>query len=103
MTRGVVLVRTGDPGLQLQAARTTLSLSLGDRQADLLVTGDAIGILSPAPGTETGHCLQTIGQVGLLVQVDADAAHALVHHSAEVLPHSDFVARLAGADFLQVF
>jgi hypothetical protein len=103
LSRGLVVVRTTDPELQLQALRTTLSLSLGDRQADLLVVGDGIAVLSPAHSTEAEHCLNAINQVGLGVQVDADAAHSLVHHSAEVLPHDEVVARVATADFVQVF
>lgn len=103
MSRGLVVVRTADPELQLQALRTTLSLSLGDRQADLVVVGDAIALLSPAHSSEAEHCMNAINQVGLAVQVDADAAHSLVHRSAEVLPHAEVVACVASADFVQVF
>jgi len=99
----VVLVRTADPELQLQALRTALSLSLGDRAADLLVSGGGLTALAPAPSSEAEHCLLSLAQVGLGVEVDADAANSPVHHPAEVLPHEEFVARLATADFVQVF
>ncbi|MDQ6748514.1 MAG: hypothetical protein M3010_10485 [Candidatus Dormibacteraeota bacterium] len=103
MTRGVVLVRTADPELQLQALRTTLSLSLGDRQADLMVATGGLAVLVPVPASEAEHCLRTLRQVGLRVQVDSDAVGAMVHPVAEVLAHEDFVARLASAEFVQVF
>jgi hypothetical protein len=103
MSRGVVLVRSGDPELQLQALRTALSLSLGDRPADLLVSGDGLAALTPPPNTEAEHCLQTLRQMSLGVELDQEVAPSLVHPFAEVLAHDDFVDRLAGADFVQVF
>lgn len=103
LNSGVVLVRCSEPDLQLQGLRTALSLSLGDRQADLLVGGEAIGVLVPAPGSEAAHCLDALQQLGRGIEVDELAAHSLVHHSAEVLPHGEFVERLASAAFLQVF
>ncbi len=103
MSRGVVLVRSDEPEVQLQALRTTLSLSLGDRQADLLIAPAALGILAPGHGAEAEHVLQTVRQVGLGVELDADGVHSLVHHAGEVLPHAEFVDRLATAEFVQVF
>ncbi|MEA2684096.1 MAG: hypothetical protein QOK05_2424 [Chloroflexota bacterium] len=96
-------MRSPDAELQLQGLRTALSLSLGDRQADLLVAGDAIGVLEPVVGSESAHCLDALRQVGRAIEVDELAAHSLVHHAAEVLPHDEFVERLATAGFLQVF
>lgn len=98
-----MLVRSADPDLQLQGLRTALSLSLSDRQADLLVGGQGIGVLSPAPHSEAAHCLDAIPRAGRVIEVDELAAHALARPSAGVLPHGEFVARLATADFLQVF
>jgi hypothetical protein len=103
LSNGVVLVRSGDPDLQLQGLRTALSLSMGDRQADLLVGGEGIGVLSPAPSSEAAQCLTALQQVGRGVTVDELISHSMVHPSAEVLPHGEFVDRLASADFLQVF
>ena len=103
MSRGVVLVRAADPGLQLQALRTALSLSLGDRPADLLVAGEAMAALTPPPNSEAAHCLQTLRQMALGIELDGDVAPSLVHPLAEVLPHDDFIDRLAAADFVQVF
>ena len=103
MSRGVVLVRSDDRELQLQALRTALSLSLGDRQADLLVGGEGLAVLDPAHSSEAEHCLQTLRQVGMAIELDGEMVHSLVHHDAEVLPHQEFVRRLAGADFVQVF
>lgn len=98
-----MLVRSADPDLQLQALRTALSLSLGDRQADLLVGGEGIGVLSPAPSSEAAHCLDAIPRVGRGIEIDELTEPAAVHPLAGVLPHDEFVARLATADFLQVF
>ena len=103
MSRGVVLVRAADAETQLQGLRTALSLSLGDRPADLLVSGAGVASLAPAGGTEADHCLQTIRQMSLGIKVDGAALPSLVHPLAEVLPHAEFVGRLAGADFVQVF
>jgi hypothetical protein len=103
MSRGIVLVRSSDPGMQLQALRTALSLSLGDRPADLLVAGDGLEALRPEANSEAEHCLQTLRQMSLGVEVDQDVARSLVHPFAEVLPHADFVDRLATAAFVQVF
>ena len=103
MSRGIVLARSADPGTQLQALRTALSLSLGDRPADLLVAGDGVAALSPLPNTEAQHCLQTLRQMSLGVELDQAVAPSLVHPFAEVLTHDDFVDRLASADFVQVF
>jgi hypothetical protein len=103
VSRGVILVRSPDSETQLQALRTALSLSLGDRQADLLVAPTGLGVLDPAHSSEAEHCLQTLRQVGLGIEVDEEAVHSLVHHDAEVLPHTEFVARLADAEFVQVF
>ena len=99
----MVLVRSPDPELQLQGLRTVLSLSLGDRQADLLVGGEGLAVLSPEPSSEAAHCLAAIQQVGRAIEIDELTARSLVHPSAEVLPHSEFVDRLATADFIQVF
>jgi hypothetical protein len=103
VSSGIVLVRSADPDLQLQGLRSALSLSLGDRQADLLVGGEGIGVLSPAPSSEAAHCLEALPQVGRGVAVDELGAHSMLHHRAEVLSHADFVDRLATAEFLQVF
>ena len=103
MSRGVVLVRAGDPDIQLQALRTALSLSLGDRPADLLVSGEGAPALSPPPNTEAEHCLQTLRQMSLGVELDQEVSPSMVHPFAEVLTHEDFVERLARADFVQVF
>jgi hypothetical protein len=97
------VIRSPDPELQLQGLRTALSLSLGDRHADLMVGGDGIGVLSPAPSSEAAHCLDAIPRVGRRIAIDELTAQAPVRHLAEVLPHDEFVARLAAADFLQVF
>jgi len=103
VSRGVVLVRAADPGTQLQALRTALSLSLGDRPADLLVAGEGIAALSPGANSEAAHCLQTLRQLALAIELDGDEAPSLVHPRADVLPHADFIDRLAAADFIQVF
>ena len=103
MSRGVVLVRSADAEVQLQALRTVLSLSLGDRQADMLIAPAALRVLAPAHKSEAEHCLEVIRQVGLGIELDGDGVPSLVHHDAEVLPHAEFVQRLATAEFLQVF
>ena len=103
MSRGVVLVRDAGADQQLQGLRTALSLSLGDRPADLLVTGPGLGALTPDAGTEAAHCLETLQQMSLRIEADGASLSSLVHHFAEVLPHGEFVARLAEADFVQVF
>ncbi|MGI8608280.1 MAG: hypothetical protein ACR2MY_03475 [Candidatus Dormibacteria bacterium] len=103
MSRGVVLVRSDDPAMQLQALRTLLSLSLGDRQGDLLIAAPGLGVLATALDSEAGHCLQTLRQIKLGIAVDSDAVGASPHHDAEVLPHSEFVGRLATSEFVQVF
>jgi hypothetical protein len=100
---GVILVRSPDPEVQLQALRTALSLSLGDRQADLLIAPGGLSVLAPPHNSEAEHCLQTLRQVGLGIELDQEAAHSLVHRDAEVLPHGEFVERLAKAEFVQVF
>jgi hypothetical protein len=99
----VVLVRGSDPEIQLQALRTALSLSLGDRPADLLVAGDGLQALAPEPGSEAAHCLETLRRMSLAVLVDQDVARAAAHPVAEVLAHEEVVERLAGAEFIQVF
>ena len=103
MSRGVVLVRTEEPALQLQALRTLLSLSLGDRQADLLVAAPGLAVLSPPSNSEAAHCLNTLRKVGLAIHLDEEAVHAQVDPRAGVLPHAEFVGRLATAEFVQVF
>ena len=103
MTRGAVLVRSADRDLQLQALRTALSLSLGDRPADLLIAPAGLSVLSPEPQSEAAHCLEVLRQVGLGIELDSASVPSLVHHDAEVLPHEEFVDRLATAPFLQVF
>jgi len=80
----VVLVRSDQPEIQLQALRTALSLSLGDRPADLLIA-------------------TTLRQVGLGIGLDDPGRSAPAFHDAEVMPHGDFVGRLARAEFVQVF
>ena len=103
MSRGVVLVRTDEPALQLQALRTLLSLSLGDRPADLLVAAPGLAVLSPPSDGEAAHCLDTLRKVGLGIQLDEEAVHANADPGAEVLSHAEFVGRLATAEFVQVF
>lgn len=103
MSRGVVLVRTDEPALQLQALRTLLSLSLGDRQADLLVAAPGLAVLSPPSNSEAAHCLDTLRKVGLAIHLDVEAVHARADPGAEALSHAEFVGRLATADFVQVF
>lgn len=103
MSRGVVLLRSADPAIHLQALRTALSLSLGDRPADLLVAGEGIAGLDSEPNTEARHCLETLRQMSLLVQLDQAVAPSMVHPHAEVVSHDDFVDRLATAAFVQVF
>lgn len=103
MNRGVVLVRTEDRDLQLQALRTTLSLSLGDRAADLLISGRGVAVLDPAPNTEAQHCLQALRRMTLGIQLDEAVSPSRLHPVAEVLRHADFVERLATAAFVQVF
>ncbi|GAC1327568.1 MAG: hypothetical protein NVSMB17_01770 [Candidatus Dormibacteria bacterium] len=103
MSRGVVLVRSADPGAQLQALRTALSLSLGDRPADLLVAGDGMDALLPPPNSEAQHCLETLRRMALAVDLDADVAGPLAQSIARVVSHAAFVQRLATADFVQVF
>ncbi|HEV1996749.1 MAG TPA: hypothetical protein VGR61_01275 [Candidatus Dormibacteraeota bacterium] len=103
MSRGVVLVRSDQPEVQLQALRTLLSLSLGDRQADMLIAVPGLGVLAPPPKSEAEHCLQTLRRVGVGIELDHEAVRALVHRDAGVLPHAEFVGRLATAEFVQVF
>ncbi|MFN2462366.1 MAG: hypothetical protein ABR573_00500 [Candidatus Dormibacteria bacterium] len=99
----MILVRSPDAGTQLQALRTALSLSLGDRAADLLIADTAAGALAPSPGTEAEHCLATIRQLKLGLGLEQPAAPGEPHPAAEVLPRSAFVNRLAEAEFVQVF
>jgi hypothetical protein len=102
MSPGVVLVRSARPEAQLQALRTALSLSLGDRPADLLVEAGGRGVLEPARGSDADHALQTLRLTSTLVALEAGTGPA-GHASAEVLSHDAFVERLAGAEFVQVF
>ena len=99
----MVLLRSGQPEIQLQALRTALSLSLGDRQADLLVANTGLDVLFPVPGSEAEHCLQALREVGLAIGLDDPGAPASVHRDADVMLHSEFVERLATAEFVQVF
>lgn len=99
----MVLVRSDQPEIQLQALRTALSLSLGDRQADLLIATAGVAVLSPVPGSEAERCLQALRQVGLAIRLDDPLARSSGHPDAEVMDHSDFVERLATAEFVQVF
>lgn len=99
----MVLVRSDQPEIQLQALRTALSLSLGDRPADLLITTTGIGVLALAPGSEAERCLETLRRVGLGIGLDDPGRSAPAFHDAEVMPHGDFVGRLARAEFVQVF
>ena len=99
----MVLVRSDQPKIQLQALRTALSLSLGDRQADLLIAATGIGVLAPAPGSEAESCLGTLRRVGLGIGLDDLGGRSAAQQLAEVMPHADFVVRLATAEFVQVF
>ena len=99
----MVLVRSDDPDIQLQGLRTALSLSLGDRQADVLVARPGLGALGPRPGSEAEHCLQTLRQAGLGIDLDEAGERSPEYCGPEVLPHSEFVRRLATAEFVQVF
>ena len=99
----MVLVRSDQPEIQLQALRTALSLSLGDRPADLLIATTGIGVLALAPGSEAERCLETLRRVGLGIGLDDPGRSSPAFHHAEVMPHGDFVGRLAKAEFVQVF
>ena len=99
----MVLVRSDQPEIQLQALRTALSLSLGDRPADLLIATTGIGVLALAPGSEAERCLETLRRVGLGIGLDDPDGRSAAPQLAEVMPHGDFVGRLARAEFVQVF
>ncbi len=99
--KGAVVLRSGDPELQLQALRTALSLALGDRSATVFLLGPGVGVLSVDGSSEAGRCLDALREAEIPLRVEAETGPPAGGTSSA--PRLELLREIAASSFQQTF